>query len=520
MKFKWLIIQKILKIKEKVNNLVVVLLVLKDRIFNRNNFTKLIIIFVVGFVSRTLINYYYDINVFVEYTSIISLVYYWWMSMFIVLIHEFVAYFEINIIPTFIIESWSYLLRLVFKSINFSWECSKSIYQVKINWKVLSLLKIKNGFMFYVNSLFNENKIVISGNDNSVLDSNKVKNIKISNTLFMSNGTNTSANSGDRRVDLGREGDNRQMVLRSSRNRPRISNSDKIDTHSLRGYGKRLTQPQKRLPDGRDYLNPEMFYKCRGKDFILFGIDDKSIIHPNAVTPVTNNEGGIVPPTPKMGGLTTPDGSMTPLFSDNNSSEEMIVNSHAGKKYYLSTTPYLGVGPYYPTEPIYPEGYLSINSGGSSNHSTVGDYESHRMSLDNQRRADKVVEGYNKKVGGLYVENELGYSTKEVVVKKSGIKGKVKLGFKFVGDILQIDRVESVYIKYTDIGKRKFYWKIWEKGRGNYETYQDFKKNWDPNTRIWSEIKKGIKSDISGEVQSLLRNNDPFGNRGTHLYPS
>jgi hypothetical protein len=64
------------------------------KLFNRVTFTKVIIIFVVGLFSRVFINYFYGVNVFVEYTNLISLYYYGFMSLFVVFIHEVVVYFE------------------------------------------------------------------------------------------------------------------------------------------------------------------------------------------------------------------------------------------------------------------------------------------------------------------------------------------------------------------------------------------------------------------------------------------
>lgn len=50
---------------------------------------KVIIIFFVGLAFRFFINYIYDINVFKDYTSVISLLYYGFMSSFAVFINEF-----------------------------------------------------------------------------------------------------------------------------------------------------------------------------------------------------------------------------------------------------------------------------------------------------------------------------------------------------------------------------------------------------------------------------------------------
>ena len=86
--------------------------------------------------------------------------------------------------------------------------------------------------------------------------------------------------------------------------------------------------------------------------------------------------------------------------------------------------------------------------------------------------------------------------------------GNIKLGFKH-----KITIISSIYIKYHDIGKRKFFWTIWEKDIGYYSSYYDFKKSWYPKTKIWSEIKKEIKKDIRNEIQDLLIKKDPFNSK-------
>lgn len=58
------------------------------KVFTPVNISKIIIIFTVGFVSRYLINEYYNINVFTEYCHLISIGFYSIFSIFIVFIHE------------------------------------------------------------------------------------------------------------------------------------------------------------------------------------------------------------------------------------------------------------------------------------------------------------------------------------------------------------------------------------------------------------------------------------------------
>jgi hypothetical protein len=93
-----------------------------NRIFNKSNFNKILIIFIVGFVSRIFVGYLYNINVYLDYLCLVSILYYICMSAFIVLVHEFVDYFHFNIVPSFsfineictcIINIISYIVRML-----------------------------------------------------------------------------------------------------------------------------------------------------------------------------------------------------------------------------------------------------------------------------------------------------------------------------------------------------------------------------------------------------------------------
>lgn len=87
----------------------------------------------------------------------------------------------------------------------------------------------------------------------------------------------------------------------------------------------------------------------------------------------------------------------------------------------------------------------------------------------------------------------------EISIHSKGVLGKLKLGFKSLDT-----KIERVYLKYHDLSKRKFYWNIWEKNRGKYESYQDFKRNWDPKTNMWDEVKKAVKKDLRDEANEFL----------------
>jgi len=68
-----------------------------------------------------------------------------------------------------------------------------------------------------------------------------------------------------------------------------------------------------------------------------------------------------------------------------------------------------------------------------------------------------------------------------------------------------INKFVFVYIKCQDINKRKYHWTIWERTHiAKYWSYKAFKKRWDSETNIWSNIDENIRKDIIIEVKDLL----------------
>jgi hypothetical protein len=110
-----------------------------SRIFNKSNFGKVVILFIVGFASRLFINNIYN-NVFLDYFSYISILYYIFFSVFIVLVHEFVDYLSFSfsfssIIYTSFVEFIGYIVRM-FGLMNFR------IFSIRLgDIKISSIIK-------------------------------------------------------------------------------------------------------------------------------------------------------------------------------------------------------------------------------------------------------------------------------------------------------------------------------------------------------------------------------------------
>lgn len=145
----------------------------KERIkyvFNRLNFSKVLVIFMVGFVTRVLINYVYDINVFVDYLNSISLGYYGFMAIFVVLVNELFSYIDLKLLP-------------------------------KISVDVFRISSIRKAISVIINNIGNKGKVPISIGNSDVL-SGKVldKSEKVTGVLFMGdrNGISSGPSSSNR----------------------------------------------------------------------------------------------------------------------------------------------------------------------------------------------------------------------------------------------------------------------------------------------------------------------------------
>lgn len=68
-----------------------------ERLFNRVTLTKVFLIFSIGYFSRLFVHSYYDVNVFVDFSSTISLVYYSIFSFVVVVVGEVVTLFQLDI---------------------------------------------------------------------------------------------------------------------------------------------------------------------------------------------------------------------------------------------------------------------------------------------------------------------------------------------------------------------------------------------------------------------------------------
>lgn len=102
-------------------------------------FKRIFIIFVVGLASRSVVNWFFDINVFKEYTEVISLVYYGFMACFAGFLHEF-SNISLNIFKFDLIRS---AIRNVVSDISFLFK-DKMLYNDRMFIDNLNYSKIND----------------------------------------------------------------------------------------------------------------------------------------------------------------------------------------------------------------------------------------------------------------------------------------------------------------------------------------------------------------------------------------
>lgn len=163
--------------------------------------------------------------------------------------------------------------------------------------------------------------------------------------------------------------------------------------------------------------------------------------------------------------------------------------------------------------------YTGSDSANTSLVNERGSASVHRYNADDYSNPDlnqdlDVSPGVN--IDGAVNITEVGYLAPtpepsgrydytERIYPKTSLGDVFTLKFKSINS-----RIEGVYLKYENIAKRKSFWKVWEKHKGRYESYEDFKSCWNPKTPIFKTIAKEFKADIKQEFK------DGFGiNRGS-----
>lgn len=384
---------------------------LLKRFFTPINLSKVIVIFLVGLVSRFLINDLLGVNVFIEYWTWISITYYSGFAAFIVFIHEFFSFFKISIIPNFVWILGSKLSQI-----------SEYLFVRPFIW-IYSRTWGKNVHIFHMNNPRNSSSSIYIGSDQHHYSSVRSYNVD------------------------------------SFYNRVAQQNPYQIEYST-----NRIPHPSHYPPS--EY-NPNYYSESYNEEYVdhnvsqsyqedtprFFCIDtiEQNGVDRSFITPINQ------PNAPRMSNNTTPN-TMTPLFGSTEQVHQYSAHQQPNQQSYWSSD----------------------------------------SSIACANNAQATI--------GAFLKEEVRLAT-------SKVKGNISLGIKFIDDK---SNIQTLYVKYHDLAKRKFFWNIWEKNRSNHISYEEFKKNFDPKMNIWKEISKTIKTDLSKEIRDLLDTN-PFGTKSSTI---
>jgi hypothetical protein len=414
-------------------------------------------------MSRFFVNYFTDINVFVDYTNFISLAYYIFMSIFVVLVHELVSFFNLSIFPNFDNK----IILGHFDSIPSSSE-STNIVTSKGGVKEIKVVS-----SLFMESELNNNSGVVSPNSDSL------------DVSIYGNSSSVEDYVDNSSISFKLSGDS-DVIRMERKEKPIINNSLKP---IFMPYSASLNVPYITNP----FMNVESSGNNTPQDLLTprtsLNIYDDDILSSSRITSLNTN-----------------------IYSTNQatlgSSYRTSLNSD-----YTNDTNHAVLGLIDPNIP-----YIDYRLDGIRREDDIQLFQTRSFrDIDLDSRRDRIMANVDEQIYlydimNHHISPSLGYGINEVSVSKKGLFNKVKLGWKYTDSkvINSISKVESIYIKYYDVTRRHFYWTIWESNFNRFDSYKDFKKSWDPKTKIWKEITSQIKSDIHSEVENLIRINDPF----------
>ena len=465
-------------------------------IFKKVNLKKIFFIFIIGLVSRLVVNNYFEVNVFSDFFNKVSLVYYFLFSCFLVIVNELGNF---SFLPSFFSMFLSVNSFLIY-CFNFS----------KVNFSLFSLSNIRNLFKLLFGSFRGYNYQHVTDN----IESDSVKSISCNDKdkfiVFEKNKDITpkevSHNSQGNRGSLRRCRSNSRLRA-SFLDRDKLSNNSKVSNITYDNKTENVSH--KNIRGSSTTTNSGEFIPL-----CVVNSEGSNVHTKKYYDYYRNNRGSLpafprevnftAPGAPQLSNLNTPSdlSSVSPLFRD-----KTPVRHSTDERPIMAGT-------------VFPEYYRQLwgSVNGPSDVSTYGkqiDWEHlrQRVNGNTSTKCHELLNGVNKEV----VNVDLYGPNPEYPLRiKSKNGGLFKLGFRlFEGDF---DRIEKVYIKYHDITKRKLMWNIWEKNRGRFGTYYEFKSEFDPNSPIIRTIFFETKSDISNELRSLIVSFNSFRHPGLDYY--
>lgn len=472
-------------------------------------FRNILIIFSVGLASRILVNHLLEINVFKEYTSYISLTYYFAMASFITLI---------NYLPPL------------------NWE----MLNVNVISEAISIMLFGRGDNMIIGGYFCDNSHLgdskaLSKSKFSLQLANKDKNAIYSSGRQKPNYLN---NSGSKKASPNISGAGAALYGLYEKNNwkyyPEFGNREnnsrtyipgagaatygmynvypsKIDKYTISyPYNAKGTLLSNRGSNAFGY--PQMYHECRSGDKFNNGQNMTTIPE----TPISN--AGTIPiqlDVPSSNNLSTTGTiyvQMDNTYNNSNNINYTQVNSRrsgASLSYQSNRTNYpIGA----PNQPLPNRNTNSINnfyreqgSINTGNDREVSLDENYYFNAELNRRKEIIEEALRNKaivVGKKTSTEDFYFSGKE--------KSSLKLSLNYERSNNKKGLLQSVIVKFYEKGKRTFYWCAWENRRSNFNSYKEFKTFWDERGDTLLGLTKKTGYNVKEVVSELVRIRSPF----------
>nr|QJQ35512.1 hypothetical protein [Fusarium begoniae] len=460
-----------------------------NKLFLPTNLSKIIVIFAAGLLSRYLINEYLDVNVFTEYLSLISITFYSLFATFVVFINELFSFFNINIIPNILINilnsSGIILEYLVVKPF---------IYIYSNSWG-----------KYYGGSYIRNSKTGLANDSDYTNNSYYSNNNNYTNNNFTNFNNYGNNNEGVGGAWAGNTNSNQGRPFSASTLASQYPPEVQVTEHSRvqttqmnlnnNSFYTRIAQgnPYSEWSLASTYLNPTGEYS--GQQGATFSSQSGYKGDPNLESSLGQHPA-----------LRSPDGNY--YFRIGSIMEENgVERNFRTPPFNSSDSPSNTNAPF--VQPS-PESYPSSLYTNDTNHASCIGYASRNPELIRDWN-NQVQKGRERIIKNLEL-GEQNRSTrfheianpplkfKEIPVLKSPTRGEASICMEYHNS----KNIKSIFIKYHDIAKRKFFWNIWEKNRDTFGSYEEFKNSFDPGMNIWKEIYKQTKADLSAEVKNLL----------------
>jgi hypothetical protein len=392
------------------------------KIFNKKSIIKIFIIFIVGFIIRIIVNYVYNINVFIDYTNIISIIYYYFMALFVVTINEVISQFQFPLSSFF-----SYVFSVI-----------KEFPFVNLDDLKLSFLrKTINKF------IYGSNKICL-GPDNPVKDNYLKSNIDTPINLFH-NGIGSKTNKD---LNVNKSYDSTSFYARSKGfTKIPQSNKDRFLNKSIKNGGY-LNNSDSEVNNTKTDLSEG------SRSFIISSYDNDNIL----ISPKTNpaavdhehrklciyQKPGINKPIPYYPGNPYKENNYN-IYPGGQEFSRSSLESNFTNDTNHATISYTDIN----------KPYLNANLNGYRKDADLRLFVPREISdVDINYRKEKIIQNVHQKAPDTLLEY-----THEIVVPEEGLLDKLKLGFKYSGSKFNNSKskLESIYIKYYDVSRRHFY---------------------------------------------------------------